>query len=157
MHYAQWSRLCYLLVQLEKLHCHIALKLLPRPAGKHPQPGDHHRVQDLEIQGYGRHISGGQRWRVSHFHYFYLCLLPCRWDRKGVGESESYWTSIHIYYNSNMLTISFLWWRLGDLGRESVHRRRHTALKLHHQHFEKLVLGTAVFKASFHSSVWFLN
>lgn len=41
--------------------------------------------------------------------------------------------------------------------RGRVERRGQTPVKLQHQHFEELVLRTAVFKASFCSWVWFLN
>lgn len=83
--YVPRSRLCYPLVQLEKLHGHIALKFRLPPTGKHPQPGDHHRVEDLEIQGDGRHISGDEHRGVRHHHDLYLCILACHWNR-GTAE-----------------------------------------------------------------------
>lgn len=118
----------YLLVQLQKFHSHIALKLRPAPAGKHPQPGDHHRVEDLEIQGDGRHVRGDKHRGVRHCHDFHLCILPCHWDR---GRAGSYWTSTcEIYYDPNMLTVSFQRWTLSDFEERETHKRRQTLLKL---------------------------
>lgn len=81
LHHAQRSKRCYLLVELEKLHRHIALKLGPGPAGKHPQSSDDHRVEDLEIQGDGRRIREGKHRGVRHRHNLYVFILACHWDR----------------------------------------------------------------------------
>lgn len=75
----------YFLVELEKLHRHIALQLGPGPAGKHPQSSDDHRVEDLEIQGDGRHIRGSEHGGVRHRHNLDLSILTCHWDR-GAAE-----------------------------------------------------------------------
>lgn len=154
-HYVPRSRLCYLLVQLEKLHRHIALKFRLPPAGKHPKPGDHHRVEDLEIQGDGWHVSGDNHRGVRHRHDLYLCILACHWNRGRSG--------ITAQAHKIFITIPTCWPSLfGDEDRasqerESAQRRRKTLVNLHHQQFEERVLRTAVFKASFCSWARFLN
>ncbi|TNN62682.1 hypothetical protein EYF80_027123 [Liparis tanakae] len=85
MQYAHRWRFRYLLVQLEKLHRHIALRLRLGPAGKHPEPGDHHWVEDLEVQGDGRRVGEGEHRGVRHHHDLYLRILAGYWHR-GMAE-----------------------------------------------------------------------
>lgn len=77
------NRAPYLLVQLEELHRHVALKLRPRPTGKHPQPGDDHRVEHLKVQRNGCHIRGRQLRGAGHLHKLDLLVLTCHWSRAG--------------------------------------------------------------------------
>lgn len=90
MYYAHMSRICYLLIQLEKLHRYVALKLGSGPAWKDPQPGDHHRVEDLEIQGDGHYVRWDEDRGVSHRHDLYLCILPCHCDRERKAVAQTH-------------------------------------------------------------------
>lgn len=114
----------YLLVQLEKLHCYVALQLRPAPAGKHPQPGDDHRMEDFEIQSDGRHIGRGEHRGVRRRHNLYLCILPCHWDGQ---RTECYCTDTgETYHSPDTLTASVKWWGTGasERGREQLQRRQ---------------------------------
>lgn len=70
----------YLLIQLQELHGHVALKLGPGPAGEHPEPRYDHRVEDLEVQGDGGHVGGDEHPGVGNFYDLYLCILARHWD-----------------------------------------------------------------------------
>lgn len=85
--WCRW-RCCYLLVELEELHRHIALKLRPGPTGKHPHSSDDHRVEDLEVQRDDRHVGEGEHRGVRHCHNLNLFILACRWNR-------AWWRLLH--------------------------------------------------------------
>lgn len=143
----------YFLVELEKLHRHVALKLGPCPTGKHAQSSDDHRVEDLEIQGDGRHIRGGKHGGVRHRHDLYLFILTCHWDRGAAVTTAQAHVKFIITVPRwlSLFTVMKTEW-VGAAGGRVL--KKEGRLKIHHQHsrFEGCLC-----KTSFCSWVRFLN